>query len=228
MQEPRSVIAVDLRNVSYGEWLAFVFDHEPLPDGADIGRAWYNANVLEIEAGPARQVSYLTRVFESPEVLAGRYTTNQIEQGFWFMLGATSGQEAFRDALWDAAVPWAEREACIRAVPTLYERLFPRDEDNEGIPFMLWDLLADDYGHKLRNPAADEEDRRVQGAMLEAMRQMLLSSDSPIAQRAGLHGLFHLAHPMGHALIRTYLESRWGISASLRTYAEQVVRGDAL
>jgi len=220
------MLAVDLRGTTFDAWLAFVFDHETQSDGDDVGDAWYWARDVELAVEPVRQVEYLTRLFERPEVLVRHFSEAQVEQGFWFMFSAC-GTPWFLDPLWDPAVPRAAREACIRAIPSLYDRLFASDEEGEGVAWMLWDFLAFGYDCGNRDPSASEEDRWVQDAMLEALREMLLRSESAMAQRAALHGLFHLNHQEGSGLIRTYLDSRW-TSQSLRDYAEKVLRGEAL
>jgi hypothetical protein len=219
-------LVVDLRDASFDQWLGFVFDHEPLEEGQDSGDAWYWTSEVELAVQPARQVAHLLRLFERPDVLLSRFTEPQIEQGFWFMFSA-GGTDWFLTPLWDPNVPWAAREACIRAIPSLYERLFDSDEEGEGVAWMLWDFLAFGYDCGNRDPSRSEEDKRVQEAMLEAMSEMLLGSSSAMAQRAALHGLFHLQHRSGSALIQTYLDSRW-TSQSLREYAELVLRGEAL
>jgi hypothetical protein len=75
---------VDLRQVVYHDWLAFVFDHPVAPEGES---EWYFQTRLEVEADPLRQVAYLARLFREPEGVAGRFTPGQIEQGFWFLFG---------------------------------------------------------------------------------------------------------------------------------------------
>jgi hypothetical protein len=221
-----TVKTLDLAACDYDRWLESVFGHEA-PAAADTTtRPWYHRERIEVLADPERQVAYMTRLFQDPTGIRKRFTPEQIEQGFWFMFGAS--REAFRDFLWDPEIPWVRRAACIEAIPNLYEGLFPDRNDDGGVAWMLWDLLADDYGFELRDPGADVEDRRVQDAMLEALRVMLLRSRSVLAQRAALHGVFHLAHPKGPGLIRTFLESGRPISTGLRAYAEAVLKGDAL
>lgn len=226
MRKPRETFAVDLRRAGFEAWLDAVFDHPPRSDPRDINTAWYWMVLVDFRVDPARQVRYLTKLFERPQVLVTRYTAAQIEEGFWFMFGA-AGTEWFLDPLWDAEVPWVAREACIRAVPRLYDGLFPPDGGGDGVAWMLWDLLAFGYDCGNHDPARNEEDRRVQDAMFEALREMLTRSKSPAAQEAALHGLFHLKHAGGPDLIRGYLRLR-GVPPWLREYASSVLDGRAL
>jgi hypothetical protein len=161
-------LRVDLRGVGYDDWLAFVFDHPVPPEGE---KEWYFQAGLEVEADAARQVAFLARLFLKPEVVAERYTLDQIEQGFWFLFGGGGGKW-FRDVLWDPSVPWEARRGWIEALPELYARLFKRCA-LDTIPFMLPDLLADEYGFGSRHPDTDEEGRQVQQALFSAFRRML-------------------------------------------------------
>lgn len=226
MKKPRAVFTADLRRAGFEDWLDAVFDHPPRADPSDIDSAWYWRAVVELTVDPARQIRYLTKLFEHPEVLAQRYSAAQIEEGFWFMFGA-AGTEWFLRPLWDPEVPWVAREACIRAVPRLYDGHFPPDGGSEGMSWMLWDLLAFGYDCGNHDPARNEEDRRVQESMFEALREMLVRSKSPAAQEAALHGLFHLKHAGGPDLIRSYLRSR-SVPEWLREYASAVLAGRAL
>lgn len=226
MKQRRDPFTADLRQASFDEWLDAVFDHPPRIDPTDVDSAWYWIADVELAVDPGRQVRYLKQLFEQPEVLTRRYSPEQVEEGFWFMFGA-GGNEWFRDTLWNPEVPWAAREDCIKAVPVLYERLFLPDGDADGMAWMLWDLLAFGYDCGNKDPTKSEDDRRVQDAMFEAMREMLMRSSLPVAQRAALHGLFHLKHASGPGLIRTYLDSRRG-PGWLREYASDVLAGNAL
>jgi hypothetical protein len=221
VEPSREELRVDLRGISYDDWLAFVFDHPVPPQGE---KEWYFKVDLDVEADAGRQVAFLTRLFLEPEVVVGRYTPGQIEQGFWFMFGGGSG-EWFRDPLWDPSVSREARQGCIETLPELYARLLQRCALGT-IPFMLPDLLAFEYGSGFRRPEADEEDRRVQQALFTAFRRML-DSRHPATQEAALHGLHHLEHPAGKQTIRAWLDSDSNLPQEVRRYAEDVLAGRA-
>jgi hypothetical protein len=219
MKPCREEFRVDLRQVVYGDWLAFVFDHPVALQGES---EWYFQTGLEVEADPVRQVTFLARLFREPDGVAERFTSGQIAQGFWFMFG-DGGGEWFRDLLWEPSVHWEARRACIELLPELYARLFERCA-LDTIPFMLPDLLAFGYESGLRNPNTDEEDRRAQQALFEAFRRMLDSHHSETL-KAALHGLHHLAHPGGSEAIQGWLDVRTVLPAGARSYAEDVLAG---
>jgi hypothetical protein len=221
MEPSGDELRVDLREVDYDDWLAFVFDH-PLPPVGE--KEWYFQADLEVEADAGRQVAFLARLFLEPDVVPGRYTPDQIEQGFWFLFGG-SGRTWFRDVLWDSSVPWEARRGWIEALPELYARLFERCA-LDTIPFMLPDLIADEYGFGARHPDRDEEDWRVQQALFAAFRGMLDSRHQK-TQEAALHGLHHLAHPAGKQTIRAWLDSQSKLPRDVCRYAENVLTGRA-
>ncbi len=215
-------LRIDLRETSYEDWLAFIFAH---PVAAEGEQEWYHLTDLDVAFDPVRQVGFLGKLLWGPDVLLERFSPGQIEQGFWFMFGGV-GDWWFRTLLWDPAVSWEARHECILALPRLYADLFERCK-LDTIPFMLPDLLADGYGYELRHPTSDPEDRRVQEALFVAFRRML-TSDHKDTQAAALHGLHHLAHPLGPKAIRAYLRSRPRPSPELRRYADLVLAGKAM
>ena len=181
---------------------------------------------FEVLVEPRRQIAHLTRLFQDPSVLVPRYSRAQIEQGLWFLFAAAA--EYYAKLLWSVEVPWPDREACIFSLPQLYDGLlsdgpaWPTEIDD-----MIPDLLADWYGFGWRKPATNEEDRRVQEALLHAFDK-LLASDAPAQWHAGLHGLGHLAHPRGAAIIKRFLVVHPELDDYEREYAERAMVGAVL
>jgi hypothetical protein len=214
---------IDHREVSFEEFLRFVFDRSA--DGGDLN-AWWFASHDELLVDPRRQIAHLTRLFEDPAVLKPKYSAAQIEQGLWFLF--SSAPEYYAKFLWNADVPWAERQACLDALPTLYDRLlsdgtaWPTEIDH-----MIPDLLADWYGFGWRKPATNEQDRLVQEALLDVFDR-LLASDAPSQWRAGLHGFGHLAHSNGASIIKRFLAAHPELEEADREYAERAMVGAVL
>src|SRR2546425_580998 len=199
---------VDLREATFDAWLAFIFDHAPLPEDADDGEAkeWYWAlDDEEIVVDPRRQITYLRQLFEQPAVLLERFSPAQIDQGFWCMFGGW-GENLFNETFWNSAIPWLDRAAAIRAIERLYDALFGlHDVGSAG--FMLWDMLAYDYYCGIRHPTENPEDTRVQQVMFETLQRML-TSPSERTQMAALHGLHHLMRPESLAAVGQFLAER--------------------
>ena len=217
---------IDLRHASDDEIAAFVFDH---PVGETINAWWWAMGPTEVLMEPRWIVEFLTRLFMEPQPLLARFSPAQIGDGFSLMFSAAL-PEKFAHTLWDDAVPWDERHACIRALPELYAGLFEvmeaREDDRGSAMYMLPDFLAFPYdlGERSRD---SEGDRQVQDALLDAFARMLRSR-SQATWVATLHGLGHLHHPDGPAVIHAFLGARPHLEEGLRSYAVRAMKGDIL
>jgi hypothetical protein len=212
---------IDLTHAGTDDFVRFVFDHPTVDEGEP---EWYFTEDFEVLYEAHRQVRLLTELFATSARWRARFTDAQIEQGLWFVFNRA--EPYVTELLWNNEVPWAERRACIDAIFTLYADLFPICPV-ATIDYMIPDLLADGYDFGTRHPDANPEDRQVQEALM-ALFARLLDQPQPAAQYAGLHGLGHLEHPRGPALIDDYLVRHADITASLREYALQARAGDVL
>jgi hypothetical protein len=165
---------LDLRQASDEELIRLVFDHPVDPQGSEWywSEAWAHTNLA---TDPGHIVAFLARLFRAPEPLLERFSSAQIDRGIRMMFGAY-GNQHFRDPLWDPTVPWAERAACISALPNLYQKLLipplsGMDTDLGGW-FMLPDFLAPPYNPGLVS-GEDEDNCRVREALLNTYRRML-------------------------------------------------------
>ena len=159
------------------------------------------------------------------------YSDEQLNQGFWFLLGASS--DAMR-GLTDQAIAWDVRERCIRSFATLFRDLFmarctPRLSHllRTGDPaafelgplnsacYMWWD-----FDCWCARPGHDAH-RKLDSAFLEVMRQTLdLPHDA--CRESALHGLghWHRAYPAQTVeMIDLFLAKNRGIREELRRYA---------
>src|SRR4029453_2340522 len=110
-----------ITDLSFDQWLAFVFDH-PVSDHLP---EWYWDIDCDWWAGPAQvTVHYLTQAFENAEVVFQPYTDAQLNQGLWYIASNACSEHMF--ALLDASVPWPDRQRCLRSMCNLYEQCFAR------------------------------------------------------------------------------------------------------
>jgi len=211
----------DLRNASYEQIVEFVFDHHPEDEVDD---KWYWKLEPDVQIEPRQAIAFLTRLCQTAGELTKRFTLRQIAEGVNYVFGA-GGQYQFSEHLWNPAVAWPERRACIRAIPSLYSQVFEREDDGiGGCAFMLWDWIAYGYCAGSRTPASEPEDARVQDAMFEALVSML-ESDHPETLRGAIHGLGHLEHRDGNRVLRELLASSRPLDFEVRRYAAQVLEG---
>lgn len=192
---------------SFERWVDFVFN-PPASTSSQTSEEW------AVRIDPKTLILYSTQLFDNPSFLMSRYTADQLEEGFWFLLGP---ENRLADLLWDQSIDLLAREQCVLAMPIVFERLFAKDPLDQAC-YMWWDLL--------RNFEADH-DERIQEAMLEALRR-ILKIDSGACQMSALHGLGHLRHPDKLGVISDFLHSNPGIDEKLRSYALSALKGEVL
>ena len=81
---------LDLRQATYEQFVAFVFDHYPEDEVDD---KWYWKTDAEITTDPQRAVEYLTKALSSGRDLLEQFTHRQIAEGFQYLLGPGAGRE---------------------------------------------------------------------------------------------------------------------------------------
>jgi hypothetical protein len=198
---------IDLNKYSFGQWVKFVFDH-PVSDPE-----WYWNE--EWEGDHNLVLEYSIRLFRNPGFLLEDYSPEQIEQGFWFLMGPAG--EMYR-WIWDEEIDWLLRRECIISMVDVFEKLFAQNPLNNENCYMWWDHL--------RN-FEDNPDLKVREVMLEALSRVL-KIESHECQISALHGLGHLEHERKREVIEEYLDSHPGIDAGTKEYALAAIEGRVL
>lgn len=231
----------DFREIGYEELVDFVFGH-PVPeeptflarDGFAVSnparpKEWYwGPGLWTVQLDPVRQLGHMARLMREPAFLAERFSSAQVEQGFQFMFGP-GGVEMFTGFLWDEQVPATERKAVFAATVPLYEHLFdPLDAEFQHVPWMLWDMLLD-YRYRLgkEGPPVTAGEEQVRGWALGALRGMF-ALNGAASVPAAMHGIHHVNHPAGYAMLEKYLKGRPSGGPAVREYGWKVMRGEAL
>lgn len=230
--------------IEFDAWLDYLFGNPVGPTGFRESDDWWDES-----EDPERAVEYLTRLFEGAAALPERYPHDQIDRGFWFLLG----ESGHLQPLFERSVGWEARRRALVAIGTLYEGLFaPNCTDHlghrDGGPeapaplnsscYMWWDLFPTWGGHGDEPPAATGRRargrtartaydpaivalRRVDDAILYVMARTL-RLDSEACREGALHGLghWHRAHPdRTTRIIDEWLAGNPRISPELRAYA---------
>jgi hypothetical protein len=211
-------VDIDLRGRDLEGVTDFIFGH-PVPEDPNSNDNWYWH--VDLTFNPREQVAHLTAIFRNAADLRSRYPPDQLEQGFWYLIGGADG--GLDDLLWNTAVRWTARAELIDATVALYRDLFAVDPLDSS-SFMFWDGIAYDYSCGIRDPETNAEDRRVQDAMFEALVQ-ILALDSLPCQRATLHGLGHLRHRETEKAVEDFLARTANLSEKDRAYARACVSG---
>jgi hypothetical protein len=200
----------DIDSFSEQDWRAFVFDH-PVATGQ---KAWCWDDEFSWSGKPRQILRLSTRLFDAANSLQASYTSEQLEQGFWFLL---SGPCDLASHLWNQRYAWARRHACIESMVTVFSDLFSVDP-LEYVCHMWWDLLRY-FG--------DTPDTRVVDAIVRCCER-ILELDSLACQVSGLHGLGHFPHPDRRHIITRYLRTQPNLDEETRKYALAARRGKVL
>jgi hypothetical protein len=188
-------MAKQLRDLTFEEWLTYVFDH-PVEDHKeawywDMDRDWWKED-------PDDAIRFMIQAFENAAVVFQPYSDAQLNQGLWFIASNSCSNHMF--ALLDASVAWSAQKRCIYSIHQLYEQCFARrcsphlshlDEVGANplnmVCYMWWDIIPI-YG-KPNDPVWKEFDRDI----LQVM-ESTLHLDSIACRESALHGLGHWQH----------------------------------
>jgi hypothetical protein len=203
----------------YVEWLEFVFDH-PAPkkdqerwySGEDAEKFYFRDSQLFLRR--------LTRLMREPELLLGKYSIDQIKQGFWCFI---TGFE-LNDLLEDKEFDFETRRQCIESIEALYRRLFRR-EGFEKIAFLYWDPLTYTFTNSQALPDGLDQ-ANVQDAMFRSLSG-ILEHEERINFISAARGLSHLRHKDSAQVIYEALNRRTGISEEDRAYVLACSRSEA-
>jgi len=209
--------SVDLTNVSFDEFVAFLFDHEinhSMPPESEKYDPWYFH--VEVEFDAKNVGAYYVRMFQQPEFLLTRFTKAQLEEGFWAIQGPNLICSVSR-IIEDSDVPLPIREECIRSMADLFKRLFATEPFDTSVQ-MWWDSLCYDWHCGNRKRERGGEDLELQKFFFETLAKVL-AIDSWICQGAALHGLGHLHHPQTKELVDRYLDKNRSLTLEQKAYA---------
>ncbi|TMA21624.1 MAG: hypothetical protein E6J88_15510, partial [Deltaproteobacteria bacterium] len=91
----------DLRGISFEGFVDYAFDR-PVPREREPN--WWHASdeeLTQLIVDPRLQLQHAARLFHDPLFLTSRFSTDQIEQGFWFLAHDVSNYaEFFPRLLW--------------------------------------------------------------------------------------------------------------------------------
>jgi hypothetical protein len=209
-------------DISFDEWVKFVFDH-PVSD--DSLSAWYWDEQLNefwekwtFSEGriTERQLEFATTLFQDAAFLLARYSPEQINQGFWFLLSGHSSF-ALADFIWNTELAWNLREQCIKSMVKPFQVIFIQIPEQDSCN-MWWDLLRN-FG--------DNVDLNVIEAMFQTMIE-ILQVPSLACQVSALHGLGHIKHNGKRQVVEDYLQVNINLDKETRDYALAAIEGKIL
>jgi hypothetical protein len=209
-------------------WIDHIFDHivaEP---------EWYLAEDAQVWSGPRRQIPELiAETFERAGELLARFSDEQLNQGFWYLIGMT--RPDFTSSLVSSKVPLSARVRAVRSFVPVFEQIMSArcapllsHLDEPGLKplnsacYMWWDLLR--FSVVDPSPAS-----ALTSETLGVLRQILAISHDACRESA-LHGLGHCASsdPEAVALILDDFLTASDLRPELKSYAERAKAGRIL
>ena len=204
--------------MSYLEWLDFVFQH---PLAAEGEENWYWNDDWEYRiSNNAIVLDRLTHLFLNSGILVERYREEQLEQGFWFLMGPAG----FSDIAWDEKIDLERRVNFVRSHLALFRDTFS-SHPLDTIVYMWWDLF--ESGYYGENRTIDADDEAIQEAILWTLGEILGLQPAPCVGSA-LHGLNHLYHPRVPEFIDYFLATKPDLDEEMISYALLCRQGKAL
>jgi hypothetical protein len=212
---------------SLAKWIEYVFDH-PVTDPA-----WHCApHAPEWEGPPAQVATHIAETFEDSRRLLARFSDEQLNQAFWFLVSSSE----FMYALVDPGVPSSSRLRALRSFVPLFEQVMAArcsphlshlDESGanalNSACYMWWDILSV-YGCP-EEPARAEFDAEV----LVVLRRLLAISHDACRESA-LHGIseWSIYYPKVQEILDEFLSLTPHLRPELVSYAQRARVGNVL
>ncbi len=207
----------DLTSISFDDFVSLIFNPSEhwKPD----------TPVPVIEIDEERFCSYYVRLFREPEFLLSRFTKQELEEGFWEIMGYTNDWSLGQLIEYSDA-PFSSRKECIESMAVLFERLFASESLDTSV-HMWWDSLCYSWHCGNRKRERGGEDLELQDIYFRTLAKVL-AIDSWICQGSALHGLGHLHHPETAALIYRFIEEHPSLTEEQRQYAQAAATFEVL
>jgi hypothetical protein len=211
---------IDASSFSYDELILFFFTH-PITDGYwklnNDGRPLGNCNFVEFEK-PEALVANLTRLFLDSREISRRVSIPALDHGFDAIV--SSGLFNLCRVTWDDSVPLQTRLGCIRSMYRPFADFLANckvEFENQAF-YMWWDNILQEFWTVQSRQRGNEEcrydllstgDTEVLDCMLETLIR-ILELDDERCQTSAIHGINHLRHPRGPAIVQKFIDENRG------------------
>jgi len=212
----------DLTNISFDEFVSLIFERAMPPEAEEVNLSFH---YVEVELDAKKICAHYVRLFRDPEFLLSRFTKQQLEGGFWAIMGHTHEWSAGNIIDYSDA-PLSSRKECIESMATLFERFFA-NEPLETSVHMWWDSLCYAWHCGNRSRERGGEDSELQDTFFRTLAKVL-AIDSWICQEAALHGLGHLHHPSTAELVDRFVKEHPSLTKEQLVYAHAAARFEVL
>ena len=195
---------LDFSQLTYEEWLKFLFDR---PIEEDVFWKEHDRYDACIVAEPAKVVGYLERLSVKHRDICASYSGDQVNQGLWAIFSVFNLQSY----IFDVDVDLKIREHCIESMYSLFaDAVIPLDLDvRHGFYWMWWDYILHELwlsGNEEYHLTSLRPDLlQLLEATVRTLSEILILPHRG-CQWAALHGLGHSHHPQAAHMVQRYLE----------------------
>lgn len=209
------------------KWIAYIFDH-PVTDPA-----WHWAQDAPQWNGTPEQIAaFIADTFERSGELLSRFSDEQLDQGFWFLVSNTSA--GFMYSLVEPTVALSLRLRALRSFVPLFEQVMAArcsphlsHLDERGANplnsacYMWWDILP--IHGRPEQPERTEFDSEV----LVVLRR-LLAIPHDACRESALHGIgeWSVYYPSVADIVEEFLSGTPNLRSELISYAEHAKVGN--
>ncbi len=219
----RSPLLADLVNhkPSLADWISHVFDHS-----VDDPAWHWSIDAPSWDGNSEDTVTFIAETFERAGESLARFTDAQLDQGFWYLIGASSGDFMF--ALVDPKVPLPTRLRALRSFLPLFEQVMavrcsphlshldeqPANSLNSAC-YMWWDVLP-------IHGEPEQPERAEFDAEVLRLLPRLLAIPHDACRESALHGIGHwqLYYPTLESVVDDFLARTPGMRPELISYAQ--------
>jgi hypothetical protein len=219
--EPESEF-LDLKSISFDEFVSLIFERDVSAEHAKFDPPFCN---VEPEIDAQKMCSYYVQLFQKPEFLLSRFTKQELEEGFWEIMGYTHDW-SLGNLIDYSDAPLSIRKKCIESMAVLFERFFANESLDTSV-HMWWDSRCYSWHCGNRKRERGGEDLELQDIYFQTLGKVL-AIDSWICQGAALHGLGHLHHPDTADLISRYIDAHPSLTEEQIAYAKAAAKFEVL
>ena len=105
----------DLTNISFDEFVSLIFVRDMPPEAGRLDASFYDVGV---EFDAPKMCAYYVQLFHRPQFLVSRFTKQQLEEGFWAIMGHTV-EWSTANIIDDSNLPLSSRKDCIESMAVL-------------------------------------------------------------------------------------------------------------
>jgi hypothetical protein len=213
-------------------WIDHVFDH---PVSSE---EWYWSENARKWPGPPDQIpALIAQTFERSGELLSRFSSEQLGQGLWFLIGDTP--PVYMLTLVDENVPLATRLRALRSFVPLFEQIMAVRRsarlshlDKKGgkpldrVCYMWWDLLWYHWMFPIEDRRPEAACAPFYGEILLTLRR-LLTIPHDACRESALHGIGHWvrSYPELADTVDEFLSVTSGVRPKLIEYANRARAG---